>query len=57
MHAAAVDAFKRARQFDAVGRTADALKEYTNAAQWLPDTDANKAVARQRADQLRAGQR
>ena len=57
MHAAAVDAFKRARQFDAVGRMADALKEYTNAAQWLPDTDANKAVARQRADQLRAGQR
>jgi predicted component of type VI protein secretion system len=57
MHAAAVEAFKRARQFDAVGRTADALKEYTNAAQWLPDTDANKAVARQRADQLRAGQR
>jgi tetratricopeptide (TPR) repeat protein len=57
MHAAGADAFKRARQFDAVGRAADALKEYSNAAQWLPDSDANKAVARQRADQLKAGQR
>ena len=57
MYAAGADAFKRARQFDAVGRTADALKEYSNAAQWLPDGDANKAVARQRADQLKAGQR
>jgi tetratricopeptide (TPR) repeat protein len=57
MHAAGADAFKRARQFDAVGRSADALKEYSNAAQWLPDGDANKAVARQRADQLKAGQR
>ena len=57
MHAAGADAFKRGRQFDAVGRVADALKEYSNAAQWLPDDDANKAVARQRADQLKAGQR
>jgi tetratricopeptide (TPR) repeat protein len=57
MHTAGADAFKRARQFDAVGRAADALKEYANAAQWLPDADPNKAVARQRADQLKAGQR
>jgi tetratricopeptide (TPR) repeat protein len=57
MTAAGADAFRRARQFDAVGRAADALKEYANAAQWLPDSDANKAVARQRADQLKAGQK
>lgn len=57
MHAAGADAFKRARQFDAVGRAADALREYSNAAQWLPDSDPNKAAARQRADQLKAGQR
>jgi tetratricopeptide (TPR) repeat protein len=57
MHAAGAEAFKRGRQFDAVGRVADALREYSNAAQWLPDGDANKAVARQRADQLKAGQR
>ena len=57
MAVAGADAFKRGRQFDAVGRTADALKEYANAAQWLPDNDANKAVARQRVDQLKAGQK
>jgi pSer/pThr/pTyr-binding forkhead associated (FHA) protein/tetratricopeptide (TPR) repeat protein len=57
MTAAGADAFRRARQFDAVGRSADALKEYANAALWLPDGDANKAVARQRVDQLKAGQK
>lgn len=55
MRGAGGDAFKRARQYDALGRSADALKEYENAAQWLPSDDANRAVARQRADQLKAG--
>ena len=55
MRGAGGDAFKRARQYDALGRAADALKEYENAAQWLPSDDANRAVARQRADQLKAG--
>jgi tetratricopeptide (TPR) repeat protein len=55
MRGAGGDAFKRARQFDALGRSAEALKEYENAAQWLPPDDANRAVARQRADQLKAG--
>ena len=57
MQAAGAEAFRRARQFDAVGRSADALKEYGSAMQWLPDSDPNKAVARQRVDQLKAGQR
>ena len=47
--------FERARQFDAVGRSADAIKEYVNAAEWLPEADPNRAVARQRVDQLKAG--
>ncbi len=55
MRVAGADAFKRARQYDALGRTADALREYQNAAQWLPADDANRVVALQRTDQLKAG--
>jgi len=54
MHAAGVDAFKRARQYDALGRSAEALKEYEKAAQWLPSEDLNRKAARDRADQLKA---
>ena len=36
---AATEALRRARQFDAVGRSADALKEYEKAAQLLPPDD------------------
>jgi tetratricopeptide (TPR) repeat protein len=49
------DALKRARQYDAIGLSADALKEYDKAAQWLPPDDPNRQIARGRADQLRNG--
>jgi len=47
------DALKRARQYDAIGLSADALKEYDKAAQWLTPDDPNRQIARGRADQLR----
>jgi pSer/pThr/pTyr-binding forkhead associated (FHA) protein len=49
------DALKLARQYDAIGLSADALKEYDKAAQWLPPDDPNRQIARGRADQLRNG--
>jgi len=55
MRVAGNDALKRARQYDALGRPVDALKEYEKAAQWLPVEDPNREVARNRADQLKAG--
>jgi predicted component of type VI protein secretion system len=55
MRVAGADAFKRARQYDALGRSAEALKDYEKAAQWLPADDSNRKVARDRADQLKAG--
>jgi predicted component of type VI protein secretion system len=51
------DALARARQYDAIGQSADALKEYEKAAQWLPTDDPNRQIARSRADQLRNGGR
>jgi tetratricopeptide (TPR) repeat protein len=55
MRVAGNDALKRARQYDALGRPLDALKEYEKAAQWLPAEDPNREAARTRADQLKAG--
>lgn len=55
MRVAGNDALKRARQYDALGRPLDALKEYEKAAQWLPAEDPNREVARTRAEQLKAG--
>jgi hypothetical protein len=49
------DALNRARQYDAIGLSDDALKEYEKAAQWLPPDDPNRQIARSRADQLRNG--
>jgi tetratricopeptide (TPR) repeat protein len=57
MHTAGVNALRRARQFDALGRFADALIEYEKAAQWLSPDDPNQQIARGRADQLKARQR
>lgn len=48
------EAYTRARQADAVGRTADAITLYERAARFLPDEDPNKAKARDRLDVLRA---
>jgi tetratricopeptide (TPR) repeat protein len=57
MHVAGSNALRRARQFDALGRFADALTEYEKAAQWLSPDDANQQIARGRADQLKARQK
>ena len=57
MRVAGTDALRRARQFDALGRFADALTEYEKAAQWLSPEDPNQQIARGRADQLKARQR
>ena len=57
MHAAGGNALRRARQFDALGRFADALLEYEKAAQWLSPDDPNQQIARGRADQLKARQK
>jgi tetratricopeptide (TPR) repeat protein len=54
MHAAGLNALRRARQFDALGRFSDALPEYEKAAQWLSPEDPNQQIARGRAEQLRA---
>lgn len=48
------DAFTRARQYDALGRTADALKLYEQAFRYLSDDDPNKKLAKERIDLLRA---
>ena len=57
MLAAGGNALRRARQFDALGRFADALLEYEKAAQWLSQDDPNQQIARGRADQLKARQK
>ena len=49
------DAFKRARQYDAIGDATAAIKEYDKAAQWLPPDDPNREIARGRAERLRSG--
>jgi tetratricopeptide (TPR) repeat protein len=57
MRTAGVEAFRRAKQFDALGRFPDALGEYEKAAQWLSPDDPNQQIARARADQLKARQK
>jgi tetratricopeptide (TPR) repeat protein len=47
-------AFKRARTFDAMSRTEDAIAQYERAVQLLPQDDPNRKVARARLDVLRA---
>jgi len=53
MRAQGNDAFKRGRQYDALGRSADALKEYEKAAQMLAADDPNGKIARDRVEQLK----
>ena len=55
MRVAGRTALNRAREYDGIGQSIEALKEYDKAAQWLPPDDPNRALARQRADVLRAG--
>jgi predicted component of type VI protein secretion system len=49
------DALKRARTFDALGRTEDAIAQYERAVQLLAPDDPNRRTAKQRLDVLRAG--
>lgn len=46
-------AFTQAQQLEASGRSAEAVKEYEKAFQWLPQNDPNREVARSRVDQLK----
>jgi len=46
-------AFAQARQLEASGRPADAVKEYEKAFQWLSSDDPNREIARTRVDQLK----
>jgi hypothetical protein len=54
LRTAGTDAFKRARQYDAIGDAAAAIKEYDKAAQWLPPDDPNRDTARNRVERLRS---
>lgn len=55
MHAAGDDAYRKARQFDARNRPAEAVGFYQQAVSWLPDSDARKATARERLAALKGG--
>ena len=56
LHAAGTKAFAEAKQLEAMGRAAEALKEYEKAVQWLPHDDPNRQSARARIEQLRKTQ-
>jgi len=47
------DAFRRGRQFDAVGRTPDAIAMYEKAIKLLPDDHPSAVAARERLAALR----
>jgi hypothetical protein len=47
-------AFKRAKTYDAMSRTEDAIAQYERAAQLLPPDDPNRKAAKERLDILRA---
>jgi tetratricopeptide (TPR) repeat protein len=53
MKTSGTDAFRRARQNDALGRTSEALAGYEQAFRYLPDDDPNKKTAKDRLDILR----
>jgi hypothetical protein len=50
---AGAKAFAQGKQLEALGRTAEAMKEYEKAVQWLPADDANRLAARARLEQLK----
>jgi hypothetical protein len=53
---AGTKALAQAKQLEALGRTAEAMKEYEKAVQWLPADDANRQTARARLEQLKRAQ-
>ena len=48
-------AYRRARQYDALGQSADAIPLYEQAVQYLPDSDPNKKTAQERLAALKGG--
>ena len=55
MHEAGDDAYRKARQFDARARAADAIGWYERAVEWLPASDPRRETARERLVQLKGG--
>lgn len=55
MKAIGEDAYKRARQYDALGRVTEAMALYERALQYLPPDDPTRKVAKERLDVLRTG--
>jgi FHA domain len=55
MQAEGEDAFKRAKQYDALGRVQDAISMYGKAIQLLPPDHANAKTARERLAVLKGG--
>lgn len=53
MSAEGSDAYRRARQMDAFGRTTDAIAAYARAVELLPDSDPNRRLAEERLAALR----
>ncbi len=49
------DAFKRARQYDALGRIQEAISMYEKAIQWLPSDHASLKIAHERLAVLKGG--
>jgi predicted component of type VI protein secretion system len=55
MHAAGDDAYRKARQFDARNRAADAIGWYERAVEWLSPQDPRRQTARARLTELKGG--
>jgi len=55
MHAAGDDAYRKARQFDARARAADAIGWYERAIEWLPSSDPRRQTAQERLAELKGG--
>lgn len=55
MHAAGDEAYRRARQFDARNRAADAIGWYERAVEWLAAQDPRRETARARLAELKGG--
>jgi hypothetical protein len=55
MHAAGDDAYRKARQFDARNRAAEAIGWYERAVDWLPPQDPRRQTARARLTELKGG--
>jgi pSer/pThr/pTyr-binding forkhead associated (FHA) protein len=55
MHAAGDDAYRKARQFDARNRAAEAIGWYERAVDWLSPQDPRRQTARNRLTELKGG--